>query len=37
LRLNGCCAPGELADSVNFRLFFLDHPHYHGIDGTCQW
>jgi hypothetical protein len=27
LRLNSCCTPGELADSVNFRLFFLDHPH----------
>jgi hypothetical protein len=37
LRLNGCCAPGEFPDSVNFRIFFLDHPHHHGIDGTCQW
>jgi hypothetical protein len=37
LRLNSCCTPGELADSVNFRIFFLDHPHYHGTDGTCQW
>jgi hypothetical protein len=37
LRLNSCCTPGELADSVNFRLFFLDHPHYHEADGTCQW
>jgi hypothetical protein len=25
-----------LADSINFRLFFLDHPHQ-GADGTCQW
>lgn len=37
LRLNGCCAQGEFADSVNFGLFFLDHPHHHGIDGSCQW
>lgn len=37
LRLNSCCTPGELADSVNFRLFFLDHPHYHEADGTCRW
>ncbi len=37
LRLNSCCTPGESAESVNFRLFFLDHPHYHGADGTCQW
>jgi hypothetical protein len=36
LRLNSCCTPGELADSINFRLFFLDHPH-EGADGTCQW
>jgi hypothetical protein len=35
--LNGCCSPGELADSVNFRLFFLDHPHHHGLGDTCQW
>lgn len=37
LRLNGCCTPGELVDSVNFQLFFLDHPHHHGADGSCQW
>jgi hypothetical protein len=37
LRLNGCCTPGELADSVNFQLFFLDHPHHHSADGFCQW
>jgi hypothetical protein len=37
LRLNSCCTPGELDDSVNFRLFFLDHPHHHGADGACQW
>jgi hypothetical protein len=37
LRLNGCCSPGELADSVSFRLFFLDHPHHHDSSGSCQW
>jgi hypothetical protein len=37
LRLNGCCYPGEPADSVNFRLFFLDHPHHHGLGDTGQW
>jgi len=37
LRLNGCCSPGELVDSVSFRLFFLDHPHHHGLGDTCQW
>lgn len=36
LRLNICCLPGELEDSVNFRLFFLDHPH-NNSDGLCQW
>jgi hypothetical protein len=37
LRLNGCCSPGELADSVNFRLFFLDHPHDNDSNGSSQW
>ncbi|KAF7502928.1 hypothetical protein GJ744_004804 [Endocarpon pusillum] len=37
LRLNNCCTPGELADSINFRVFFLDHPHCYKADGTCQW
>lgn len=37
LRLNGCCSPGDLDGSVQFRLFFLDHPHYREVDGACQW
>ena len=37
LRLNGCCSPGELADSVTFRLFFLDHPHDNDGNGSSQW
>ena len=37
LQLRGCCTPGEVADSVNFRLFFLDHPHNHNADESCQW
>lgn len=37
LRLNGCCSPGEVPDSMNFRLFFLDHPHGHDSGVYCQW
>lgn len=37
LRLRSCCTPGKLADSVNFRLFFLDHPHNHDADDPCEW
>lgn len=37
LRLNGCCSPGDADDSVQFRLFFLDHPHRREVDGACQW
>ncbi|KIM96504.1 hypothetical protein OIDMADRAFT_170237 [Oidiodendron maius Zn] len=37
LRLNGCCSPGEVPDSMNFRLFFLDHPHSHDSGVYCQW
>jgi hypothetical protein len=37
LRLNGCCSPGDADDSVQFRLFFLDHPHHREVDGACQW
>lgn len=37
LRLNNCCTPGEMDDSVKFRLFFLDHPHLYDSDETCHW
>ncbi|KAF7530971.1 hypothetical protein G7054_g9332 [Neopestalotiopsis clavispora] len=37
LRLNNCCAPGEIENSINFRLLFLDHPHSHISDPHCQW
>ncbi|OIW27244.1 hypothetical protein CONLIGDRAFT_715761 [Coniochaeta ligniaria NRRL 30616] len=37
LRLNNCCSPGEVDNSVKFRLFFLDHPHLHDADETCHW
>ncbi|KAF3000401.1 hypothetical protein E8E14_001268 [Neopestalotiopsis sp. 37M] len=37
LRLNNCCAPGEIENSINFRLLFLDHPHSRISDPHCQW
>lgn len=37
LRLNCSCNSEELADSVSFRLFFLDHPHNHGVTSACHW
>lgn len=37
LRLNNCCTRGEIENSVNFRLLFLDHPHSRISDPRCQW
>ncbi|KAH8897707.1 hypothetical protein GQ53DRAFT_712148 [Thozetella sp. PMI_491] len=37
LRLRGCCTPREADESMEFRLFFLDHPHQYGSHDVCQW
>ncbi|KAL6832171.1 hypothetical protein V8C40DRAFT_238029 [Trichoderma camerunense] len=37
LLLNCRGASERRHDSASFRLFFLDHPHQHGNDGSCQW
>ncbi|ETS79009.1 hypothetical protein PFICI_08862 [Pestalotiopsis fici W106-1] len=37
LRLNKCCTPGEIENSINFKLLFLDHPHSRTSDPRCQW
>ncbi|KAK8115459.1 hypothetical protein PG984_011961 [Apiospora sp. TS-2023a] len=37
LRLNSCCVPNDVDNSVSFRLLFLDHPHRNLSGNSSQW
>jgi hypothetical protein len=35
--LRDCCPREEVEESMNIRIFFLDHPHYHSSSREAQW